>query len=82
MTGRPPSVSAEEVVRVIALHPEPVVTAKDVNEELGLTPTGALERMKRLVEQGYLARKDVGSSAVVFYLTDAGRRLLNDAITE
>lgn len=80
MSGRPPSVSTEEVIRAIALHPEPVVTARDVNEELGLEPDSARERLKSLVEEGYLGSKKAGSSALVFWLTDEGKRLLGEAV--
>ena len=41
--GRPPTVSAKEVMRAIALHPEPVVTARDISdcidEEIAVTHT-------------------------------------------
>jgi len=75
--GRPPSISAEEVCRILALHPEPVVTAADVHEEMDMTQRGAQERLKSLVKDGYLASKRVGSSAVVFWLTDKGRNTLD-----
>lgn len=74
--GNKPTVSAERVVRAIALHPEPIVAPRDLNEELGLTPDGARERMKSLVEEGYLRQKKPGSSAIVFWLSDEGRDLL------
>lgn len=77
MTGRPPSVSTEEVVTAVALHPEPVVTASDVKEKLGLTQEGALARLKALVDQGYLKQKRPGGSALVFWLSDEGRALLS-----
>lgn len=74
--GRPPTVSAVEVMRAIALHPEPVVTARDINGELGLEPDSARERLKSLVEEGYLDMKKPGGSALVFWMTDEGRELL------
>lgn len=76
MPGRPPTVSDEEVVRAIALHPEPVVTARDIHEEIGLTPDGARERLKALCEKGLVRKKEVGASSLVFWLTDEGRTLL------
>lgn len=79
MAGRPPTVSTKEVVQAIALHPEPVVTAKDINEELGLGPNGARERLKRLAEDGYLGSKQAGSSALVFWLTEKGKMKLSDS---
>jgi predicted ArsR family transcriptional regulator len=79
MTGRPPTVSTKEVVQAIALHPEPVVTARDINEELNLKPDGARERLKRLAESGYLGSKQAGSSALVFWLTEKGKRELSNS---
>lgn len=78
MTGRTPDVSVEEVMSAIALHPEPVVTASDIHEEIGLTPDGARERLKSLAKEGYLEVKRPGSSALVFWMTDKGRALLAD----
>jgi len=58
--GRPPTVSADEVMRAIALHPEPVVTARDINEEIGLKPASALARLHTLADEGYLDKKEPG----------------------
>lgn len=76
--GRPPRVEASEVCRVVALHPEPVVTAGDVYDTLEMTQAGARKRMDRLVEDGYLESKSIGAAGKVYWLTDAGKRLLND----
>lgn len=74
--GRPPTVSVEDVMKAIALHPEPVVTARDINEDLGLEPDSARERLKSLAEDGYLEMKRPGGSALVFWPTDKGRDIL------
>jgi predicted ArsR family transcriptional regulator len=76
--GRPPKLTAEEICRIVALHPEPVVTAADVHEEMDMTQRGAQSRLKRLVEEGYLESKKVGSAAAVFWLTPKGRDSLGD----
>lgn len=78
MPGREPTVSAEKVMQAIALHPEPVVTARDIHEDLDLKPDGARERLKRLVDEGYLEMKRPGGSALVFWMTDKGRSVLAD----
>lgn len=75
--GRPPTVSTEEVMRAIALHPEPVVSARDINDQLDLVPQSTLARLNALCDEGYLDKKSVGSSAVVFWMTDKGRKRLN-----
>jgi predicted transcriptional regulator len=62
----------------VALHPEPVVTVSDIHEEMDMTKRGAQERLKTLVDDGYLASKKVGSSGLVFWLTPKGRETLND----
>lgn len=74
--GRPPTVDAKTVMQAIALHPEPVVTARDIHEELGLEPDSARERLKALVKEGYLEQKRPGGSALVFWMTPEGRALL------
>lgn len=77
--GRPPRNSAADVCRVIALHPEPVVASGDIYEELDLTQDGALDRLHTLAADGYLNKKRVGSSGMVFWLTDKGKEALNNA---
>lgn len=74
--GRPPTVATQEVLRQVALHPEPVVTARDINAELGLKPDSARERLKSLAADGYLSIKKPGGSAMVFWMTDEGRDCL------
>ena len=64
--------------KAVALHPEPVVSAKDIHEQLDMTPDGVLDRLQKLTEEGYFESKEVGSSAMVFWLTDQGRETLND----
>ena len=77
--GRPPRQSDEEICRIIALHPELVVTVSDVYEEMDMTKRGAQERLKSLADEGYLNSKKVGSSGLVFWLTQEGKEALNDA---
>ncbi len=76
--GRPPRQSPAEICRIIALHPEPVVSVADIYEEMEMTQRGAQERLKSLVEEGYLESKKVGSSGLVFWLTTDGRKLLDE----
>lgn len=74
--GRPPNATVEEVVTAVALHPEPVVTAKDLMDDLNMTRRGTTKRLNQLVDDGYLYEKRVGSAAKVYWLTDKGRSLL------
>ena len=77
--GRPPSVPTEKVLEAVVLHPDPVVTASDLESRLGLSHDGTRERLKSLAADGYLAEKKVGGSAIVFYITDKGRERLGNA---
>jgi len=78
--GRPPRKSAAEVCRAVALHPEPVVTAKDIHKALDMSADGALDRLQKLETQGFVKSKQPGSSALVFWLTDKGKAELNDVL--
>jgi len=71
-------VDAVEVVRAILLHPEPVAAPKDIHNEIGLEAESARERMKSLHDEGYLGMKKPGSSALVFWVSDKGRKLMAD----
>jgi predicted transcriptional regulator len=71
--GRKPTVSDEEILRAVRVHPEPVITAKDIVEQIELTRQGVHNRLEDLVEEGYLKRKEVGSRAVVYWLSDKGK---------
>lgn len=72
--GRPPSVKAEQVCYFVATHPEPVVSVADVHKRMDMTKRGAQDRLKKLTEEGYLLSKKIGSSAMVFWLTQEGRQ--------
>jgi predicted transcriptional regulator len=72
--GRDREVSDDAILRAIALHPDPVVTASEVAEEVGITPQGVNKRLKQLVEKERLTRKEVGSRAVIYWLTDEQKK--------
>jgi DNA-binding MarR family transcriptional regulator len=76
--GRPPSLSNTDVLKIVALHHEPVVASKDIHEKMDMTQRGANKRLQKLADEGFLGQKQVGSSAMVFWLTDAGRKELNE----
>jgi len=71
--GRKPTVSDEEILRSIKLHPDPIVTAKEVAESIEMTRQGAHNRLEEMVGEAYLKRKEVGSRAVVYWLTEDGK---------
>lgn len=78
MPGPPPKVSDREMLEIIRLHPDAVVTASDVAEETEYTSENVNERLKNLSERGLLRKKKVGSAAAVYWLTDAGKQYIAD----
>jgi DNA-binding MarR family transcriptional regulator len=66
--------SDEEILREIALAPDPVVTAPELAERLDYSRQGVNNRLKTLVEDGYVRRKDVGARAAVYWLSERGRK--------
>lgn len=73
MAGRKPTVDDAEILREVALAPDPIVTAPELAERLEMTRQGVNHRLDQLVEKGYLEEREVGSRAVVYWLTDEGR---------
>jgi predicted ArsR family transcriptional regulator len=68
--------TADEICQIIALHPEPVVTAADVHEDMEMSRRGAHKRLDKLVDEGYLQKKKTGGRSAVYYLSDKGRNTL------
>lgn len=79
MPGPEPEISDTEVLRLIVLHPEPVVVAGDLVDELGVTRTAVNKRLATLVEEGLLESRKVGASAKIYWLTDEGREVAAQA---
>lgn len=71
--GRKPEVNDVEILTAIALHRDPVVTAGEVADTVGMSPQGVNKRLRDLAEQGDIVRKQVGSRAVIYWLTPQGR---------
>lgn len=77
--GRDKEVSDEEILHQIALHPDAVVTAKEVGELIGMTPQGTTKRLQELAKSEYLVRKKVGAHAVVYWITPEGKEFARDS---
>lgn len=73
---RTPRVSDEEILQQIQLHPDPVVTARELSEHVDYTPDGVRRRLHDLEERGLVIKRDVGANAVIWWLSDEGRRQL------
>jgi len=57
-----------DIISLFREKNSPVVTSQDLIDEWGLSRTGARYRLDKLVDDGTLARKKVGGSAVVWWL--------------
>lgn len=72
--GRKRDVSDAEILQAIALHPDPIVTASEVADAVGITSQGVNSRLQELVEVDLVVRKDVGARAAVYWLTPEGKQ--------
>lgn len=79
MPGRQPTIPDHEVLHLFAVSEAPVLTPGEVISELDMTRQGAYARFKSLEEDGLLDSKSVGSSARVWWLTDDGRAIVDEA---
>jgi predicted transcriptional regulator len=75
--GRKREVSDEEILRAIRLHADPVVTAREVADIVDMSSQGVNKRLRELVDQELIVRKEVGARAVIYWLSDAGRGRLS-----
>ena len=67
------SVSDKEFLRLFAMSPDPILTAKEISEHLPISNQAVNKRLKRLENEEILTSKKVGSSARVYWLTADGR---------
>jgi len=77
--GPEPKYTDAELLREIRLLPDPVITAKEITENVELENATVNRRLDRLVDQGYLEEKKVGAAAVVYWLTSKGRNEASQA---
>jgi predicted ArsR family transcriptional regulator len=61
---------SDDLAEVFASINEPVCTAVEVAEELGLTQQAAHHRLQQAHERGAVERKTVGARAVVWWVPD------------
>lgn len=73
MTGPTPQVSDEEILKHVALSPDPIVTAGEIADLVDMTQQAVNKRLKQLVDEGYLNSRKVGSAAKVYWITESGR---------
>lgn len=65
--GRKPTVSDEEILEVFQQAADPVLTTKEVADEIGIGRRGAFDRLRKLGENGDLEIKKVGETGAVWW---------------
>lgn len=58
----------DDVLDVLREHPDPVVTAAEVADDLPVTRRTVLDRLRRLEERGAVVSKQVGAHATAWWL--------------
>ena len=58
----------EEIIEFVREHKDPAVTAAEIADEFGATPSGVRYRLDQLKEEGEIKEKRVGASAKVWYI--------------
>jgi len=76
--GRPPKVSDEEILRGIATVYGPA-TVSELIEDIDINRSGMNKRLDKLVEQGLVREKTAGANAVVYWLSEAGQKELDNS---
>ena len=74
MPGPKPEVDDIELLREVYLSPDPVVTAKEIAERTDYTRQAIRYRFQQFIENDLMNRREVGSKAVVYWLTEEGKR--------
>jgi len=75
--GRSQRLEDDDFLRAIALSPDPVVTAKEIGQQLNYSTDGARDRLEKLEEKGLVQSREVGARAMIWWLTDDGRNCLS-----
>jgi Mn-dependent DtxR family transcriptional regulator len=65
--GRKPTVSDEEILEVFQQSSDPVLTTKEVADEIGIGRRGAFERLRDLADEGELEMKKIGETGAVWW---------------
>lgn len=74
--GRRKRVEDDEILRAIAVSPDPIVTASELTERVDYSADGVRNRLEDLEEEGLVMSRDVGSRAKVWWITTHGRQRL------
>lgn len=66
--GRPPEITDEEILIVFKSADDPVLTAREVAEELSMGRRGILSRLENLEEANRIKSKKVGARSTVWWV--------------
>lgn len=66
--GRRQTVSDQEILEVIKSSTDPVLTTREVAESIDMTRRGTLPRLQDLHDRGFVKRKKVGKSGLVWWI--------------
>jgi predicted transcriptional regulator len=59
-----------ELTEIITNHDDRAVTASEVADAANMTNAGVLKRLNDLAQRGIVSKKEVGSRAVVWWVSD------------
>lgn len=75
------SASANDLtyLKVFVEHPDPVLTATEVADELDVSQQAAHKKLKALQDSGFIRSKKTGSRSRVWWITTDGRRIYGES---
>jgi DNA-binding MarR family transcriptional regulator len=77
MGGQTAGTSDQEILSAISEHYSPAVGTSDIADDVGVSRQAADRRLRSLQEDGLVEKYSAGRS-IVWYLTDAGERYVED----
>lgn len=69
-----------DYLREFAISSDPVLSAPEIAELVGVSQQGAYSRLQSLEADGYLDSKKVGAKARVFWLSDKGKAYVSEEL--
>ncbi|QIO25380.1 MarR family winged helix-turn-helix transcriptional regulator [Haloarcula sp. JP-L23] len=67
-------VSDDDILKEIALCPDPIVTASELAEKLPYSRQRVNQILDEFVENGWVDEREVGARAIVYWLTPEGQQ--------
>lgn len=70
MGGREPVVSDDDILNVIRNSEDPVLSAKEISDEISIGSKGVYRRLRELEEEGQVVSKMVGRTRIWWIPSD------------